>query len=530
MKDTAVIITPMLREKMLEKCLRSIREFYPKIRIFVSSSGYESEKLNLLCNELDCTLVKVPFDSGVCRARNEAMDRLPEDVKYVLILEDDIIFNSKSNIERLREILEKRETIGIVGCRIERENGDLQEYEGNLTLDKDNVYVRKVAKKQWKLIGESRYIQCDIVINVFMMRKEVWNDIRWDENYHTTPEHTDFFLMVKQNTNWKVAYTDSVTLEHHRSRDSQYYGYRSRLDGYLILARKWGIKYYWNDWNESWGLENPIGLYTMKRQEETEVEIKGSQVAIMIKTFMRDARLVKTLDAIHQNIKYPYRIYIADDGGVSNEKEYKYQQLEKQGHKIIRMPFDSGLSSGRNQILKKIGEPYVLVMDDDIIIGEDDPLLKMKTVLMSDENIGICAGMIEEENGAMFGGNSYSNGLRLEIERGVLFRRSNVRNIIKTDGLLYWEADQVVNFFLAKREVFDDIQWDSRIKIGLEHMDFFLRLKETKWKAVVCSEAKAIHQRGIADRDYYEYRQKYPQAYFYGKHRIGNIINHYQRG
>ena len=116
------------------------------------------------------------------------------------------------------------------------------------------------------------------------------------------------------------------------------------------------------------------------------------------------------------------------------------------------------------------------------------------------------------------------------IERGVLFRRSNIRNIIKTDGLLYWEADQVVNFFLAKREVFDDIQWDSRIKIGLEHMDFFLRLKETRWKAVICPEAKAIHQRGIADQGYNEYRRKYPQNYFFGKHGIGNIINHYQGG
>ncbi len=532
LKDTAIIITTFLREKTLEKCLRFIREFYPDIRIFVSSSGYESESLNMLCNELECELIRVPFDSGVCRARNEAMDRMPEDVKYVLILEDDIVFTRKSKIERMREILVKRKTIGIVGCKFERENGDSQEYEGNLTLDKDNVYVRKALKKEWSHVGNTQYIYCDIVINVFMMRKEIWDTIRWDENFKTTPEHTDFFLMVKQNSNWKVVYTDSVTLEHHSSRDTKYFTYRARLDGYLVLAEKWGIKYYWNDWNESWGLENPIGLYTMKQagEKRSEVEIKGSEIGIMIKTFLRDSKLIKTLDAIRSNVGHSYRLYIADDGGVSNEKEWQYQELEKQGHKILRMPFDSGLSSGRNAILKKIKEPLVLVMDDDILIGGDDPLLKMKKILFSDQDIGICAGTIYEEQGEPFGGKSYSNGLRLEIDRGVLFRRSNIKNIIKTDGVFYWEADQVVNFFLAKREVFDDIQWDSRIKIGLEHMDFFLRLKQTRWKAVVCPDAKAIHQRGIADSEYNEYRRKYPQTYFYGKHGIGNIINQYQRG
>ena len=78
------------------------------------------------------------------------MDRMPEDVKYVLLLEDDIVFTHRSKIERMREILEKRKRVGIVGCQFERENGDTQEYEGTLTLDKDNIYVRKAKKAEWQ--------------------------------------------------------------------------------------------------------------------------------------------------------------------------------------------------------------------------------------------------------------------------------------------------------------------------------------------------------------------------------------------
>ena len=120
--------------------------------------------------------------------------------------------------------------------------------------------------------------------------------------------------------------------------------------------------------------------------------------------------------------------------------------------------------------------------------------------------------------------------MKLEIDRGVLFRHRSEGNLSKLNGTLFNYADQVVNFFLAKREVFDDVRWDDRIKIEYEHVDFFLNLKKTKWKATVCLNARLTHCRSMRlDPLYVRHRRSAPTQYFYAKHNIGNIINKFQQ-
>ena len=152
----------------------------------------------------------------------------------------------------------------------------------------------------------------------------------------------------------------------------------------------------------------------------------------------------------------------------------------------------------------------------------------MKKVLDSNSDIGLCAGMIYHENGEYFGGEVYSKGLNLEMDNNILFRHRAIKNLSKVNGIIFNYADQVVNFFLAKSEVFKDISWDNRIKVEYEHVDFFLRLKETKWKAVVCMGTKLVHFRSLGvDSIYNGHRRSAPKQYFYDKHGIGNIVNRY---
>jgi GT2 family glycosyltransferase len=372
-----------------------------------------------------------------------------------------------------------------------------------------------------------------------MMRRKVWEQIKWDENYKTTPEHTDFFLLLKQNTNWKIAFTNSTSMEHHVQfyRNHEYSAKRTRTDGYRLLGEKWGVKYYWNSWHKSWGIENPMGLYTYakvrgskKAEEGVAVkEEKKADVAIGIKTFMREKNLFKVIESIEKFFPYPYRLYIADDSGsMSEEKEYLYQKLAIRGHVIIRLPFNGGISVGRNAIIHRATEKYVLIMDDDIGLTDSVSIEKMRRILDSSENIGLCAGRIYQENGEPFGGEIYSKGLDLEISRNVLFRTRTIKQISKFDKILFNYADQVVNFFLAKREVFSDISWDNRIKVEYDHVDFFLNLKRTRWKAVVCFGTRLIHFRSLGiDSSYNMQRRAAPMQYFYDKHSIGNIVNRY---
>ena len=538
MKDTAVLITTFLRDDALFNCVKSIRKFYPDIAIFVADTGRESKAKDDFCSEYNCTLIKVAFDSGVCRARNEGLKRIPDSYRHVFVCEDDIIYTEETKIETLIQILEERPRVGIVGGALRKvkkyETKD-QNYEATLRIENDTIYVEEVTNPDWERVGDVGYSYCDIIPNVFLMRCDIWREIRWDERYKTTPEHTDFFLSLKMNTNWKVAFTDSVRMEHHDQeyKDHEYIAKRIRKDGYKLLAQKWGVKYYWNSWSKKWGMDNPLGLYSYANPrlplQDVEVKERESVIAIGIKTFMREENFFKVIDSIEKYFPYSYRLYIADDGGMSEEKEYRYQQLEAKGHMIIKLPYDCGLSFGRNEIIKRVKEDYILIMDDDIMLEDSESIKSMKAILDSEGDIGLCAGRIYQEDGEPFGGKDYSRGLRLEVDKGALFRYRSEGNLSKLNGTLFNYADQVVNFFLAKREIFDDVRWDDRIKIEYEHMDFFLRLKETKWKATVCFNTKFTHCRSMKlDPLYVRHRRSAPVQYFYAKHGIGNIINKFQ--
>jgi len=544
MKDTCVVVTTFLRDDALFNCIKSIRKLYPDIAIFVADTGHESKVKDDFCLEHKCELIKVIFDSGVCIARNEGFERIPDSYRYIFVCEDDIVFTEETRLEVLREILEKKNRVGLAGCllkKVRRGYVTNQDYEAMLRVEKDTIYIEKVKVPQWRKLGDVRYFYCDIISNVFMMRREIWKQIRWDERYRTTPEHTDYFLLLKKNADWKVAFTDSMSMEHHvqEYKTHDYLIRRTRTDGYKSLADKWGVKYYWNTWHGKWGIDNPMGLYSYaklrcpKEEEKSTVNTKreDSKIAIGIKTFMREETLFKTLDSIEKYFPYPYKLYIADDSGVSDEKEYRYQQLEIRGHVIIRLPFNSGLSFGRNEIIRRIKEEYVLMLDDDIQLTDSDSIKKMKQVLDSADDIGLCAGIIYQKNGEPYGGHAYSRGLALEIDNSVLFRHKSTGKLAKADGVLYNYADQVVNFFLAKRAIFKSVTWDNRIKIEYEHMDFFLTLKQTKWKVAVCLDTKSIHTHQLTvDPIYARYRFSAPVNYFYGKHGIGRIINRYQQG
>jgi len=65
-------------------------------------------------------------------------------------------------------------------------------------------------------------------------------------------------------------------------------------------------------------------------------------------------------------------------GEASVKKEYRYQQLENKGHEIIKLPFNSGISVGRNEVIKKAIEDYILIMDDDIALQDSTSIIKIE--------------------------------------------------------------------------------------------------------------------------------------------------------
>ena len=123
MKDICVVITTFLRDDALFACIKSIRRLYSNIAIFVADTGKESKAKDDYCLKHRCELFKLAFDAGVCVTKNEGLERIPDSYRYVFVCEDDIIFTKETMLETLREILEKKSHVGIVGGSLKKVKG-----------------------------------------------------------------------------------------------------------------------------------------------------------------------------------------------------------------------------------------------------------------------------------------------------------------------------------------------------------------------------------------------------------------------
>ena len=211
---------------------------------------------------------------------------------------------------------------------------------------------------------------------------------------------------------------------------------------------------------------------------------KKSELAIGIKTFMREDSLIRELDSIDQFLP-EYRIYIADDSEIGS-KAGRYSELERGGHKILRLPFDIGLSAGRNALMDAIKEEFVLYCDDDYIFDEKNGIKETLEVLKKRKDVGMITGMVK------CAGQETTFNL-------------NEGDWEEVDGIKLRKTDRGLNFFIARTKIFKDCKWNEKYKINREHEDFFKRLKA---KVYYCPILQVNHEGRIPAGEYAKYRNR----------------------
>lgn len=92
-----------LRPHKLMIMLRSIREYYPDLTVIVADDS--KKPLEIKDNHVE--YYTMPFGKGWFAGRNLAISQVT--TKYVLWVDDDFLFNEKTKIEVLVDVLEKTE-------------------------------------------------------------------------------------------------------------------------------------------------------------------------------------------------------------------------------------------------------------------------------------------------------------------------------------------------------------------------------------------------------------------------------------
>lgn len=217
-------------------------------------------------------------------------------------------------------------------------------------------------------------------------------------------------------------------------------------------------------------------------------------LTIGIKTFCRPHTLNESLHAIITQNIINYPIIIVDD----SINKYKVQNLyvvnkykRKYSYDInlIFLPFDSGLSKGRNVIVNNCKTKYLMIIDDSRTFTDKLDVTNMIRFLEANPQYHLLSGILESRKGI----NSHFSGLFNSINENqdglVRIHAGPIKKIESTILSNIYETNIGLNVFIARTECLKNVKWDDRLKVG-EHKLFFYEWYKYGYKCVICFECK----------------------------------------
>lgn len=240
---------------------------------------------------------------------------------------------------------------------------------------------------------------------------------------------------------------------------------------------------------------------------------------ILIKSFLRFLSLGKLVRSI---IKYypDVTVHIADDSVPEEDLNLNiYHQatlrdaLAQREHilKLVagrpnihfhNLPFDTGLSAGRNFLVKQVKAPYFLIMDDDFVVTKQTKLDRLYSVVSSGSKTILAGGTVMDY------GKSPKIPGEIIVKNDKFIRIPYGKNAPRVDiaGINCMPCRFVSNFFMTNTIMFKeyDLWWEPSIKAGMEHALFFYGIPE-ELKIYYVPSCKIDHF-PASNRLYYKYR------------------------
>lgn len=207
LSNVTIVIKTFLRDGFLIKCVNGILRQMPEVKIVIVDDGsadvspISRDKL-LLYEKLRSQghiVHLMPYDSGFGAKSNAALAFC--DRPYVLIGSDDFEFGEpgvREGIERMAVVLANTPEMGIASGRVNNRS-----YEKVLELG-DGWVKERMGYHRSGIALNVGYQECDLTVNYSLIRREVFEKVRWDDDVKIGGgEHGAFFVDVKR-AGWKV--------------------------------------------------------------------------------------------------------------------------------------------------------------------------------------------------------------------------------------------------------------------------------------------------------------------------------------
>jgi Glycosyl transferase family 2 len=207
------------------------------------------------------------------------------------------------------------------------------------------------------------------------------------------------------------------------------------------------------------------------------------EATALIKTFERPhivRRLVTSIRRLYPNLK----VVVVDDSR---------EPVALEGVETVVMPYDSGISAGRNKGLRRVTTKYVIVLDDDLVFYRRTRLADALQLMERHPQIDIMGGelinlpLLRARPLAQAAGS-----IRPTDRKPVFPVGSRIGELVV--------CEKVPTFFIARRDRLALVGWDSALK-RMDHADFFTRALGVL-TTVFNPDFKALHARTPFDAEY----------------------------
>ena len=226
-------------------------------------------------------------------------------------------------------------------------------------------------------------------------------------------------------------------------------------------------------------------------------------IAIGIKTFLRDDHLFRCIESIHASLPDDAQIIVVDDGRISEHKKTVYLEIGAYGHKVRTLDFDSGFGAKSNAMADMLDRKYILVASDDFDFRPTqvrEGIERLQEVLDYFPEVSIASGRV--------GNRAYEFDL-LETRPGEFVEVEIDRTTYDVFRPWFTECDLTVNYSLIRAEVFEKVRWDNDTKIGGgEHASFFIDCMRAGLKTVWVPGVNINELQIRNSREYNSYRNR----------------------
>ncbi|XP_007422112.1 beta-1,4 N-acetylgalactosaminyltransferase 1 [Python bivittatus] len=178
-----------LRYDKLRTLIDSIRKFYPTVTIIIADDSLDIERVQGPHIEQ----YFMPFGKGWFAGRNLAISQVT--TKYVLWVDDDFIFTTRTKVEKLVDVLEKT-SLDLVGGAVREITGYTNTYRQQISVQpggEDGDCLRTRQGYHHVIEGFPDCVVTDGVINFFLARTEKVLQVGFDPRLNRVA-HLEFFI------------------------------------------------------------------------------------------------------------------------------------------------------------------------------------------------------------------------------------------------------------------------------------------------------------------------------------------------